>query len=86
MVTKLGLGHGRGLLWSETMTTADLELAEGVLAKSYERILGKLDRNERRLTALAKELVTRQELPGDKVRSVLAGRASRAARSTRGRA
>ena len=85
MVTKLGLGHGRGLLWSEAMTTADLELAEAAMAKSYERILGKLKRNERRLAALAKELIARQELPGNEVRSVLSGRASRRARSTSGR-
>jgi hypothetical protein len=67
------------------MTSADLELAEGVLAKSYERILGKLKRNEHRLAALAKELIARQELPGDKVRAVLSGRASRTARSRSGR-
>lgn len=78
MVTKLGLGHGRGLLWSEAMTPADLELADGVLATSYERVLGKLKAKEAKLKKLATVLIDRQELPGDEVRSVL----SRRARST----
>ena len=84
MVTKLGLGHGRGLLWSETMTAADLELAEGTLARSYERILGKLKAKEAKLAHLAAELVARQELPGDEVRAMLSGRYSRTARATSG--
>ena len=59
------------------MTSADLELAEGVLAKSHERVLGKLKRNERRLTALVAALVATQEIPGNDVRAILQRRVTR---------
>jgi len=71
MVTKLGLGHGRGLLWSESMSTGDLELADRTLSESYARVLAKLKKNERRLAALAAALVATQELPGNDVRAIL---------------
>jgi AAA+ superfamily predicted ATPase len=74
MVTKLGLGESRRLLWSETVSAADLTLAETTLSQSYERVLNKLEKYKARLGTLAQALVDRQELTGDEVRALLSGR------------
>ena len=71
MVTQTGLAGGGRLLWSDTVTPADLEHAEQALSASYERALEKLRTHAERLWSLAGELVERQELPGDEVRAIL---------------
>ena len=72
MVTQTGLAGGGRLLWSDTVTPADLEHAEQTLSASYERALEKLRTHAERLWSLAAELAERQELPGDEVRAILA--------------
>jgi len=71
MITKLGLGGKRKLLWSESMSPADLALAEETLSLAHDRVLGKLRQHEKRLAALTQALVDRQELSGDEVCTVL---------------
>jgi hypothetical protein len=71
MVTQLGVGHGRGLLWSESMGPEDRQVAEAVLADSYQRVLTNLTAERRRLRGLTKAIASRQELSGDEVRSIL---------------
>jgi ATP-dependent Zn protease len=75
MVTQLGLGRGRGLLWSATLSAADLELADRTLTESYERVLGKLKAERTKLKKLAKALAARQELPGNDVLAIFGGNA-----------
>ena len=71
MLTKLGLGGGRRLMWSERASEADLTQAEATLSQAYERVLGRLKDNEVSLATLARALVDRQELTGDEVRAIL---------------
>lgn len=73
MVTKLGLGQERKLLWSSEPTDKDREQAAQLLAQTYDRITGKLKTSEAILTKLAQELVARQELTGSAVRSIFSG-------------
>lgn len=73
MVTKLGLGQERKLLWSSEPTDNDREQAAQLLSQTYDRIMGKLKKSEAALTRLANELVARQELAGDAVRSIFSG-------------
>jgi ATP-dependent Zn protease len=73
MVTKLGLGGGGRLLWSEAASAADLALAETTLSQSYDRVLTTLKKHVAPLKALAQVLVERQELTGDEVRALLSG-------------
>lgn len=71
MVTKLGLGQERKLLWSATPTDQDLRQADQLLSETYDRIINKLRENEVALQKLAEELVERQELTGDEVRNII---------------
>jgi AAA+ superfamily predicted ATPase len=71
MVTRLGLGGNGRLLWSQSMTGTDMDVAAAILSESYTRVLANLARNVARLDALAVELSGRQELRGDEVRKLL---------------
>ncbi len=71
MITKLGLGQERKLLWSEMPTEKDLQQANQLLSESYEQIIKKLHDSEVTLQKLAEELVARQELTGDEVRNII---------------
>ena len=73
MVTKLGLGQERKLLWASEPTDKDREQATQLLSQTYDRITGKLKSSEAILTKLAQELVARQELTGSAVRSIFSG-------------
>lgn len=71
LITKLGLGGPRKLVWSETLAERDVLLLEKIVSDAYESALGKLSQHRDRLTALADALVARQELTGDEVRAIL---------------
>ena len=71
MVTRLGLGGGGRLEWSETASAADLALVEATMVESYGRVLDALQKHRPPLEALAQALVDRQELTGDEVRTLL---------------
>ena len=73
MVTQLGLGGSGRLLWSESLSPSDVEIANSALTQSYNRVLARLKKNEGRLATLAQAMVTRQELAGDEVRAILEG-------------
>lgn len=73
MVTKLGLGQERKLLWSSEPTDKDREQAMQLLSQTYDRITEKLKKSKATLTKLAQELVARQELTGSAVRSIFSG-------------
>lgn len=71
MITRLGLGSERKLLWSEIPTEEDREQASQLLLQAYDRIVGKLRENQAALANLAEELVARQELMGEDVRRII---------------
>lgn len=71
MVTKLGFGRSRKLLWTETPGEEDLKQAEQLISQMYDRIRDKLLGSKAALTNLAEELKARQELTGDEVRSII---------------
>jgi AAA+ superfamily predicted ATPase len=71
MVTRLGLGQEPKLLWTDSPTSQDREQAAQLLSQSYERTLQKLRDGKVTLARLAEELVARQELTGDEVRSII---------------
>lgn len=71
MVTKLGFGRSRKLLWTETPSEEDLKQAEQLISQMYDRIRDKLLGSKAALTNLAEELKARQELTGDEVRGII---------------
>lgn len=71
MLTRLGLGGPRQLLWQERLSEQDRKQLETVLTEAYERILGKLHTHRDRLQKLADVLIAKQELTGDEVRALL---------------
>lgn len=71
MVTRIGLGQERKLLWSAEPTTKDREEAEQLLSQSYDQIAAKLHDSEAIVKILAEELIARQELAGSDVRRIL---------------
>lgn len=74
MVTN-GLGGTGKLLSDNNVTDGDRQVAEGILAHCYDRVLRNLGANKGKLKALAKELVEQQELGGADVRAILRRRA-----------
>ena len=71
MVTKLGFGRSRKLLWTETPGEEDLKQAEQIISQLYDRVRDKLLGSKAALTDLAEGLKARQELTGDEVRSII---------------
>jgi len=74
MVTKLALGKNRKLLWVDQPSHEDLKQAELLLLDTYNAVMLKLTENKQLLSALANELLKKQELTGDKVRGVFSGK------------
>lgn len=74
MVTN-GLGGTGRLLSDDHVTDSDRQVAEGILAHCYDRVLRNLASNRPKLKVLAQELVEQQELGGVDVRAILRRRA-----------
>ena len=86
MVTRLGLGGEGRLLWTDAESPSDRQLAEAILARAYQSVLRKLQKERTQLHVMAAALVEQQELSGDEVRSLLGGRPLKGAKSDSGRA
>ncbi len=71
LLTRLGLGGPRQLLWQEALHDHHRATVETILTEAYDRILGKLHSHRDRLQQLAQTLIARQELTGDEVRALL---------------
>ena len=71
MVTRLGLGGEGRLLWTDVESSSDRQLAETILARAYQSVLRKLQKERAQLHVLAAAIVEQQELSGDEVRKLL---------------